>query len=333
MRSLRLCGEMDKSTEWVRFGWQGISGLAPAEWNLGAIGGEYKQGYLRLDDAERPRLELKWSSQQVEISQALERYLRSLGKTRRGAPRMEIDQEVKILSRRAKPSKRMLGFSWRQGESLSGAGLIWACETCGRVLISQVRAYGKEDAIALAKQVLESLEDHGREGKLLWALYGLDFEAPEEYALTGQSLLAGYLELRLQKPTKRFQRGEPEGLRICRWGLAETVLATTSLRDWGESAEALGKGLYPSAARDTIIRGHPGLEIDGESRRLLRRLKRGVVGMLRGSAEAGAPEARGRLWHCPPSNRIYLVEMLSSQTTEALDGVVESLRCHIPVVS
>jgi len=318
--------------EWVWFGWQGISGLVPPEWNLGAIGGDYRQGYLRLDDSDHPRLELKWSQQEVNLSRALEKYLRALGRPRkvllgrRGLP-IVINREVKILSRRAKPSKRMLGFSWRQGHLLGGAGLIWACQSCGRTLIGQVRAYGGEDAVSLAEEIFSHLEDHGKEGWLLWALYGLECQVPQEYHLTGQSLMAGYLELSFQKNRRK--------LRIGRWGLAASLLEKQSLREWFEKRMTALKRDFRWQACAIIIKNHAGLEMEGESRRLLRRLWRGARGLILGSLPAdgegprqSAAEGKGQMWHCPESNRIYLVESVFRPEPEVLAGVVESVRCH-----
>ena len=47
--------------DWTVFGWAGIQLEIPTTWELSGLSGDQKTGYLRLDDAEMPRLELKWA--------------------------------------------------------------------------------------------------------------------------------------------------------------------------------------------------------------------------------------------------------------------------------
>ena len=47
--------------DWVKFGWQGVSMELPANWELGGLSGDYNNGYVRMDDEDMPRMELKWS--------------------------------------------------------------------------------------------------------------------------------------------------------------------------------------------------------------------------------------------------------------------------------
>jgi hypothetical protein len=313
---------------WERFGWQGVTGRVPPEWNIGAIGGDYVQGYLRLDEAEYPRLEVKWNKKTVDLSDFLERYLRSLG--RRGPLKarirgMEVNREVKIVSHRAKPSKEILGFSWQDDKGLKGAGIVWHCKVCGRTLFGQVRAYEREDAVSLAKEIFPALEDHGEEGRLLWALYGLEFHLPEEYRLAGQSLMAGYLELRFEKRRKR--------LRVSRWGLAAMLLARGGLAKWFKHNAAEAKSPLQWEARDRMVKDHAGLEIEGRSRRALARLGRGLRGLSKeavggGSDEVSEPDGLGLVWHCAESNRLHLVEAHNRPDRELVEEVADSIRCH-----
>ena len=66
---------MSPTVGWTVFGWQGITARLPEDWHLAALGGDRKAGYLRLDDSERPRLEIKWSDASVDIDKALDKYL------------------------------------------------------------------------------------------------------------------------------------------------------------------------------------------------------------------------------------------------------------------
>jgi len=311
---------------WVRFGWQGISGRIPENWSPRALGGDYGQGYCRLEDAEYPRLELKWSQKKVDIEKSLEGYLRSLAKPRRetaGRPEApEITRGVKIISRRAQPDKTALGFSWR-APGVSGAGLIWSCTSCGRTVIGQARGYGKEDAVALAKEIFSGLEDHAVGGKQIWALYGLECEVPENFRLVGQSLLSGYLELAFQQAAER--------LRIRRWGLAGTVLAEQGLGQWFARTVGNNRKEPRWQAAPAEVKGHAGLELQGVNRSLLMRLldqgERIIERLIR--REPPRPDyALGRVWHCPGSNRIYLLEHLRPKSELLLAELAESVPCH-----
>ena len=48
-------------SKWHTVGWQGISLHVPEEWNIGGIGGTRDDGYLRLQDADLARVEIKWA--------------------------------------------------------------------------------------------------------------------------------------------------------------------------------------------------------------------------------------------------------------------------------
>jgi hypothetical protein len=322
----------EASASWVRFGWQGLSGLLPADWNIAAISGEHKQGFLRFDDSERPRLEIKWSQQHVDIGKNLEKYLKSLSQSKRGLnlrrpEPIDIRQDVQILSRRGKPGKRLQSFSWQQGEAYRGAGVMWGCEVCGRTVIAQVRGYGREDAVELARQVLSDLEDHGTDDKILWALYGLEFTAPDDYELAGQNLMAGYIDLSFRKKLSR--------LRVARWGLAETVLENVALRDWWLSMMTT-KLMNPKRlpirwqAQAAAVHEHPGLLTEAYTKRIPLQIWRAVRAQLpKWLGGAPAPkDGLAQVWHCAPANRIYMVETSGVPDEETLAAVAESIICH-----
>jgi len=285
----------------------------PADWTLGAIGGDYKQGYARLDDAVMPRLEVKWSDQNVSLDRALDRYLAKLGKRgRRGEVR--VDERARVISRRSKPDKKLRGFSWSGRERAQG--VIWKCEKCARTVIAQVIVAPGAEGEALAREVLGSLEDHGRDGRVTWALYGLAFEAPEELRLEHQKLMAGYLEL-------AFAAGRRK-LRVRRWGMADVALAERELQHWYEVEEVRRRDVQWEC-EPAAVNGHDGVRVHGHRRRLLHRGRRWLERLLRLRI---ASDFDGRVWRCPESNRIYSVEAVHHDDEGALLEVVESVACH-----
>jgi hypothetical protein len=295
------------------FGWQGITVRVPADWTLGAIGGDYKQGYARLDDPSMPRLEVKWSDQNVNLDRALDKYLAKLGKGRRGR-KVQIDDKVRILSRRSKPHKKLRGFSWSGRERAEG--VIWRCDTCKRTVIAQVILAPGERDRALARDILSSLEDHGRDGLITWALYGLQFDAPDHLRLERQKLMAGYLEL-------AFAAGRRK-LRVCRWGMADVALADRDLQHWYEVDQVRRRDVVWDCEPEDV-KGHDGLVVDGHRRRFGHRPRRVVERLMRLRI---ASDFDGRVWHCPESNRIYAVESVHHEDLQSVLDVVESVPCH-----
>jgi hypothetical protein len=186
-----------------------------------------------------------------------------------------------------------------------------------------VRGYGSEDAVALAKQVFSGLEDHALEGRQLWAIYGLECAVPETYKLAGQSLLSGYLELNFQRAAEK--------LRVRRWGLAGTVLAEASLGQWFERAVGRNRKEVRWQATPTEVRGHAGLELRGVNRSLLLRstdrLERSLYKLIK-PGQLRPDYALGQGWHCPESNRIYLLDHLRPKSEAILAELAESVRCH-----
>jgi len=307
--------DSEKNEEtFVPFGWQGVSARVPADWTLGAIGGDYKSGYARLDDAQMPRLELKWSDQAVNLDRALEKYLAKLGKRGRRSG-VRVDDKARVLSRRSKPRKKLRGFSWSGRETATG--VIWKCDQCGRTLIAQVMDPPGEPDEALVRTVLMSLEDHGQDGRWLWALYGLSLEAPEELRLAGQKLMAGYLELAFAAGRRR--------LRVCRWGMADVALADRDLQHWYE-VEQVRRRDVAWDCEPAEVKGHDGLDVSGHRRRYFHGIRRGAERLLRLRI---ASDFDGRVWHCPESNRIYGVEAVHHDDVQMMLDVVESVACHV----
>jgi len=285
----------------------------PADWTLGAIGGDRKAGYVRLDDSHMPRLEVKWSQQQVDLDRALSKYLARV--TKRGRRRgVRVEENVRVISRRSKPKKKLRGFSWRGPEQ--AVGVIWRCAECGRTVIAQVISPPGEQIEPLAREVLTSLEDHAREGKITWALYGLAFEAPEEFRLERQKLMAGYLELALATGRRR--------LRVCRWGLADVALAERDLQHWYEVEQVRRRDVVWEC-EPAVVKEHEGLVVEGHRRRLAHRARRAMERLLRLRI---ASDFDGRVWHCPQSNRIYAVESVHHEDPQTMLQVVESVACH-----
>lgn len=302
-------------------GWHGISAWVPADWTLAGVGGDRRQGYLRVDYERTPRLQVKWARRHIDLEKKREEYVkrltagegRLLGRRRRPTG-LEVSTDVRVVSKRAKPKKDLLTYGWRGAHC--GMGVLWNCDLCGRAVIAQVGWPIEEEGREVAQEVLESLDDHGVAGWDTWGVDGLVFLAPEEYELEGWRRMTRYLELRLI-------RGQ-EKLKVARWGMVPLVLRDRTVRAWYEDANLRRRDV--SWASDSVqIKGHDGIVASGQRRRLAGGMRTRAARALRRSP---AVEFEARAWHCPESNRLYLVEALYGGEAEALYGAVESISCH-----
>jgi len=296
-------------------GWQGISVRVPAEWSLGAVGGDRKSGYLRVDDERMPRLQVKWSQGRIRLEQKLGEYAKRLtvGKRRRPTG-LEVDTEARVISQRSKPRKELRTFAWRGAQC--GMGLLWNCEVCSRALIAQVSWRREEQLHEVAREVLGSLEDHGAEGWEAWGLDGLVFLVPEGYGLEKWKRMTRYLELMLSSG--------PAQVRVARWGMVPLVLGDKSLLDWYKQENWRRRDVRWQA-QEMEIKDHPAVAAWGERWRVAGRARKGLARLFRRSPTVNFAACA---WHCPESNRLYLVESIYGARQEVLQGVVDSIICH-----
>lgn len=313
---------MATENETTLIGWQGISARVPVDWMLAGVGGDRRQGYLRVDYERVPRLQVKWAHRHIDLEKKRAEYVkrltagrRTFGRLRAGRPTgLEVNTDLRVVSKRAKPRKDILAYSWRGPQC--GMGVLWNCEVCGRAIIAQVGWPIEEEGREVAQQVIESLEDHGIGGWDSWGVDGLVFLAPTEYELEGWRRMTRYLELRLLR--------RQEKLKVARWGMVPLVLGERTMRAWYEDSNSRRRDVW-WRSEETEIKGHDGVAAYGERRRLLGSVRTWTARALRRSP---AVEFEARAWHCPESNRLYLVEALYGGEGEALHGAVESVMCH-----
>jgi len=53
---------MNEPAHWTRLGWHGIAFDVPEDWCPGQLEGDRANGYLRVEDESRVRLELRWET-------------------------------------------------------------------------------------------------------------------------------------------------------------------------------------------------------------------------------------------------------------------------------
>jgi len=320
--------------KWHWLGWQGIELNVPEEWNIGGIGGGREDGYLRVQDAELPRVEVKWGAAEgfVNIDATVNGYLKKLRQDKKAGKDIEIDTDASVVSKRKMKKKALSCFTWRT--DVCGYGAAWYCADCKRTVIVQVTARPEEDGAKLAERVIASIQDHPVGGWIRWATYGFQTHAPEGFNLTAQKLMAGHIQITLKRDiTADAARSimlqnlvAPEELTLSRWGMANVILKNKTLEQWAE--EEMGgrlKRIKPQM-EPAQVNGHEALHVSAQHLPLHQQLFRLIA---RFADVPYADRIRGLIWHCPQSNSVHLVQMLVDIGNEDLPAEIAGrFICH-----
>lgn len=308
-----------RSDEWTIRAWEGVLLHVPEAWDIAAISGDRNQGYMRLDDTENiPRVEVKWqkASGFVNIESVVDGYLNDLKKKKKGEPEIETNRDCAVVSKRQMRKEDLNCFAW-EGEEVEGRGAAWYCEECERVMVIQVMTLPDEKGDVIARRVIGEIEDHPRDGWIVWATYGLQMEVPERFELSNQKLMAGLIELQFAN------RGEE--IIGARWGMANVALRNRDLKKW---AQAEIRGYHKNIKlefEEGTFRGHPAVEVAGYFSNPLKHIQSFVMHV----AGRPYPEAvKGWVWHCENENRIYYAgALLDDDHMEIIDRVASSVAC------
>jgi hypothetical protein len=310
---------------YVIAGWQGVTVEIPDDWNIGAISGDAKQGYVRFDDDTQARLEIKWATEQgfVDLDKVVRSYFADIEKARKKAkqPEIKLDPDIKLMSRRRRRKSALRCFHWK-GE-VEAYGAAWLCKDCGRTMIAQVTVPADMDAAdaqEFAAAVLLSITDHPTDGWALWAAYGFACWIPAEFHLTTQKLMAGLIELEFALDTER--------IKVARWGMAGIALKKKNLHDWvGEQMAKTFRKHEAAEPEQVELHGHEGFATVGTSGLSLPHRIQCFVSHCTGKVYADRFLAR--TWHCPDTNRIFYVEaFLDRDHVGLVDEMVERIQCH-----
>ena len=348
--------------DWTVFGWAGIQLEIPTTWELSGLSGDQKTGYLRLDDAEMPRLELKWAHtrrKKPDLHATLDEYFKLIRKTYKKGTELSFRRNVNLIKEdEFFKGRTVIGFSWKG--SIRANGLIF--HTRKRITIVQVMGRLKENWRPTVLRVFESITDRRDAPLTLWSAYGLKLGVPKEYKLERQKLLSGYLLFAFVAKPIRFQsvvrlaklanrrlrrngaiddldtytpdKGTPDKGRLSveRYGPAEVML--DDYKETPNPLEAWFRTKYAKA-----IRGY-GFEVtadtDSEDERLTligqqTRLYDGVplTPVLMLDKLSKRTTLVFHLWRCHQSNRIYVIQSIgSTEGQSTVQKVAGSIECH-----
>ena len=345
--------------DWTVFGWAGIQLEIPTTWELSGLSGDQKTGYLRLDDGDMPRLELKWAPtrrKKPDLHATLDEYFKLIRKTYKKGGELSFRRNVNFIKDpEFFEGRTVLGFSWKGG--IRANGLIF--HTGKRITIVQVMGRLKENWRPTVLRIFQSITDHGDAPQTLWSAYGLQLGVPKEYKLERQKLLSGYLLFAFVAKKERFQNvirlaksassrlrnngnaqihnkksSPPDkgSLSIERYGPAEVMLG--DFKDTPNPLEAWFRSKYAKAIRGYGFEVTSHIDAEDEHLTLIgqqTRLYDGIplTPVLALDKLSKRTTLVFHLWRCNHSNRIYVIQSISSvDAYPTVQKVVESIECH-----
>ena len=296
----------DGKREFKRFGWQGIVLTVPTDWELVSTRGDFESGFVALADNADVRLQIKWDAADSRSapSDSAGRYLRGMRKqTKKNGQDITVNRHLSLASLR---NKKLECYEWITDRR--GTGMVTLCEECERMVHLIVLAEADESVRNLSRTIFASLEDHPADDTL-WKFYDVEFRSPPYLRLKKYELKTGCIRMQFQKRSEQME--------LVRASLARVLLRDTSLEDWFTEfySDALKRTSWEVSPRS--YHGHEGLNLTGRPWLFFDPLR--LVG--RGK------KLRAACWHCPETNRIFIVSHLSKREPEVMQRVVESTVC------
>lgn len=314
--------------DWTLFGWAGIQLEIPKTWEISGISGDEKNGYLRLDDADMPRLELKWAKakkKKPDLHKTLDEYFKLVRKNYKRGGNVSFRRNVDhIKDEEFLKGNTVLGFSWKGG--IRANGLIYHNPLTKRITIVQVMGRIKENWRPTVNRIFQSISEKDETNQTIWSAYGLKLAVPNNYKLEKQKLLSGYLLF-------AFTRGKTRKISVERYGPAEVLLneynsEPNQLETWFRSRYAKAIRGYGFDVKQTEEKEDISIHFIGQQTRMYDNIPFSPVLAL------DKVRKRVRLtfivWHCLHSNRIYVVQTIGrNEDSEKLaQQIAESIHCH-----
>ncbi len=330
-------------------GWQGVRFTLPPEWNVTAFSLDRDNGYVRVDSpgSGAMSVQVRWTDASKEVKgpptpyyllapyfrrllkrppppvtktdlrQSLEKILKDAAKDAKKSHAV-FDSQMKSEKTEGENGERSsISFTWTGAGR--GQGKIWRCDTCNRVVVSQVIGLSKDhNAIGnVASQLFATFQDHTIDGYDLWALYDLQAAVPSTFRLTAHKLMSGHLQL-------VFMRGA-ERIIIDRWGLANVTLKKFKLDEWFLTNSAI-KSANMVRTSTTAFGGHEFISFEGA---LPVSGRMAAVRDAKGSMRGLPTRYSGGVWHCAETNKLFSIQVFHSRKTEKLiENILERCKCH-----
>jgi hypothetical protein len=306
---------------WTKFGWQGITVEIPEDWEISGLSGDYKSGYLRLDDGEIPRLELKWSRSRrknPDLQKVLDEYFKLVRKDfKKKKSSLNIKRDINLVKEESFFKDRTVSFfSWKSNVRANGA--IWHCKECKRIVVAQVIGHLKENIRDNTLRILNSVSDHPSGYTNLWSAYQLNVEIPRRYRLSKQQLMSGYLLLTFVDGSRTIA--------VERYGPADVLLKEDDLETWFRKTYAKAIRGYGFSIEKKNTAYDKRMELEGSKTRIIDRMPMSPVLLVDKIMRRTSLAAQ--IWHCHESNRIFAVRaVLKGDAAEIAREVADSIQC------
>ncbi len=306
---------MKDQERWSRLGWHGISFDVPEDWCPGTLEGDYANGYMRVEDETRVRLELRWETggrRVAAASQLVDAYLReSRRKLRRGLPEPRVDRGRAVKELGALDHE---AFTWRCGSGAGATGahsLIVVAPASRRVVHVRVLFAEGRDERALARRLFGSLRVAPRDGADEWAVFGFRFELPQEWRLERSSLRTGCLQFAFRAGGDEFE--------VVRQSLAGLTLRNSPLEQWLQATFAQALRGFRCTVRADSYRGHPAARCAG-----VLSLRARPLAILRARRHLTA-----LAWRCAEADKLFALRCESRTADDPrVARCADSIACH-----
>jgi len=260
--------------------------VVPAGWDPAVL----QKGYLRLEDARRPTLELRWrfSPKEASIQEIARAYVSRLetGLGGRPIPDFEPGDLAPV-----KNEYEVAPFSVEAGETIF-RGAVILCPLCRRIFVLQVGIPRDEDSLSMPARIMSSFRDFHPSDWVPWTLFDIRADLPGGFQLHSHSFQSGYFRMSLRRGSR--------WLTLHRWAPANVILRRATLKEWAagqyrKEIERRGRTLAP-----LNFTGFPAVEVVPK--------QGGTVVKRVGRTLLRPGRFRALVWHNEAANRILGVE-------------------------
>ncbi|HGJ65472.1 TPA: hypothetical protein ENS27_08805 [bacterium] len=313
--------------DFVKFGWQGITMEIPSNWELSALSGDYDNGYIRMDDENSSRMELKWSKtkeKKPDLQKILDEYFKGMRK-RLGASAdgLKIKRDVDLIKTEDFFKNRdVIFYNWKTDVRANGA--IWYCKECKRVVVIQLMGYLKENILSDTIRILESVHDHPEGQNNLWSAYNFSVEVPRRYQMDKRKLMSGYISFSFIDGSRT--------LNVERYGLADVILKNADLESWFRSyyskeLRKYGFSINEISQQEPDLKRDYRLKMTGQAKRFIDKIPFSPLFAI--DKLLRRKQIASYFWHCEESNRVFIVTAMSKKgADELVTQVASSINCH-----
>lgn len=300
------------SKKFYTFGWQGINIWIPEDWNLSFHTGNFERGYLRINDLNSVRCEIKWEKTEkiLPLPLILNNYLKKMKKI---AFKKKFDFEFKENLENLKISAQnitYITFWWKSQEECFG--IIWYCYICKRIFILQLLSPEKDLPY---KKIISSITCEMEENFNFWNVYNLSLRLPKQYFLKENSFKSGFIYLKFSN--------NKHNISLFRYALANIALKEKTLSEWFTENFLHIFRIYKTKEEEISLNGHSGIKIEGERDSILRN----ISGKLLSRFGVDEKFLKVFVWSCENSNRIYVLK-ISGNSKENLEEILKFWKCH-----